>query len=85
MPVVTCHAWGPSLSSQIARQRDRPQNINMAEISNNTNGFCANKRRKTEDINTVTVVLGAQWGDEGKGKIVDLLATSADIVCRCQV
>ncbi|KAL8168853.1 UNVERIFIED_CONTAM: Adenylosuccinate synthetase isozyme 1 A [Gekko kuhli] len=35
--------------------------------------------------NRVTVVLGAQWGDEGKGKVVDLLATEADIVCRCQV
>jgi len=35
--------------------------------------------------NRVTVVLGAQWGDEGKGKVVDLLATSADLVCRCQV
>lgn len=35
--------------------------------------------------NTVTVVLGAQWGDEGKGKVVDLLAQDADIVCRCQV
>lgn len=33
----------------------------------------------------VTVVLGAQWGDEGKGKVVDLLATDADIVSRCQV
>ncbi|XP_012579865.1 PREDICTED: adenylosuccinate synthetase isozyme 1 isoform X2 [Condylura cristata] len=32
----------------------------------------------------VTVVLGAQWGDEGKGKVVDLLATDADIVSRCQ-
>ncbi|KAJ8250226.1 hypothetical protein COCON_G00221480 [Conger conger] len=32
----------------------------------------------------VTVVLGAQWGDEGKGKVVDLLAQDADIVCRCQ-
>ncbi|KAG9510401.1 Adenylosuccinate synthetase, partial [Fragariocoptes setiger] len=32
----------------------------------------------------VTVVLGSQWGDEGKGKIVDLLASKADIVCRCQ-
>uniref|UniRef100_A0A8C5A7W4 Adenylosuccinate synthetase n=1 Tax=Gadus morhua TaxID=8049 RepID=A0A8C5A7W4_GADMO len=32
----------------------------------------------------VTVVLGAQWGDEGKGKVVDLLAMDADIVCRCQ-
>lgn len=35
--------------------------------------------------NRVTVVLGAQWGDEGKGKVVDLLATEADLVCRCQV
>ena len=33
----------------------------------------------------VDVVLGAQWGDEGKGKIVDLLAESADLCCRCQV
>jgi adenylosuccinate synthase len=29
-----------------------------------------------------TVIVGAQWGDEGKGKIVDLLAQSADLVCR---
>lgn len=35
--------------------------------------------------NQVTVVLGAQWGDEGKGKVVDLLAQDADMVCRCQV
>lgn len=35
--------------------------------------------------NRVTVVLGSQWGDEGKGKVVDLLATEADLVCRCQV
>ncbi|XP_053703949.1 adenylosuccinate synthase, like isoform X1 [Synchiropus splendidus] len=34
--------------------------------------------------NQVTVVLGAQWGDEGKGKVVDLLAMDADMVCRCQ-
>ena len=33
----------------------------------------------------VKVVLGAQWGDEGKGKLVDLLAENADVVARCQV
>lgn len=33
----------------------------------------------------VTVVLGGQWGDEGKGKLVDILAQDADVVCRCQV
>ncbi len=31
-----------------------------------------------------TVVVGAQWGDEGKGKIVDLLAERFDIVARYQ-
>lgn len=30
------------------------------------------------------VVVGAQWGDEGKGKIVDLLSQDADIVARYQ-
>jgi adenylosuccinate synthase len=31
-----------------------------------------------------TVIVGAQWGDEGKGKIVDLLARDSDLVCRYQ-
>jgi len=30
------------------------------------------------------VVVGAQWGDEGKGKITDILAESADVVVRYQ-
>ena len=32
----------------------------------------------------VTVVIGSQWGDEGKGKIVDLIAKDIDIVARYQ-
>ena len=31
-----------------------------------------------------SVILGAQWGDEGKGKITDLLAEHADVVVRYQ-
>ena len=30
------------------------------------------------------VIVGAQWGDEGKGKVVDLLAEQADAVIRFQ-
>src|SRR6185369_12965396 len=30
------------------------------------------------------VVVGAQWGDEGKGKLVDVLAERADLVVRYQ-
>jgi adenylosuccinate synthase len=33
---------------------------------------------------SVDVILGLQWGDEGKGKIVDLLAKDYDIVARFQ-
>jgi len=51
----------------------------------------AAKKAKTEvldialplDPEGVSVVLGAQWGDEGKGKLVDILAEGADIVARC--
>ncbi len=32
----------------------------------------------------VTAVVGAQWGDEGKGRIIDWLAAEADMVVRCQ-
>ncbi|MFN9027521.1 MAG: adenylosuccinate synthetase, partial [Akkermansiaceae bacterium] len=31
-----------------------------------------------------TVITGLQWGDEGKGKIVDYLTESADVVIRGQ-
>ncbi|NNE70382.1 MAG: adenylosuccinate synthase, partial [Rhodothermales bacterium] len=32
----------------------------------------------------VSIVIGSQWGDEGKGKIVDLLSAQVDIVARYQ-
>ena len=35
-------------------------------------------------MNKNIVVLGTQWGDEGKGKIVDLLTAKADAVVRFQ-
>lgn len=33
---------------------------------------------------TIDVILGLQWGDEGKGKVVDYLATEYDVVARFQ-
>ena len=32
----------------------------------------------------VDVILGLQWGDEGKGKIVDYFAPNYDVVARFQ-
>lgn len=40
------------------------------------------KGRRLKRINRI--VVGCQWGDEGKGKVVDLLAREADIVARFQ-
>lgn len=36
------------------------------------------------DRGSCTVIVGCQWGDEGKGKIVDVLAENVDIVARYQ-
>ena len=33
---------------------------------------------------SLTVIMGAQWGDEGKGKVVDLMSAEADLVARYQ-
>ncbi len=35
-------------------------------------------------MNRNKVVLGLQWGDEGKGKVIDVLAGHFDLVVRCQ-
>lgn len=53
-------------------------------MSSITNGLGTSVKKAVGPKAKVTVVLGAQWGDEGKGKLVDILATDADLVCRCQ-
>ena len=59
-----------------------------------TGGFAGCRRRvcrvkassaKDADASQVRVVLGTQWGDEGKGKLVDIIAQQSDVVCRVQV
>ncbi|KAL3506632.1 hypothetical protein ACH5RR_032014 [Cinchona calisaya] len=39
---------------------------------------------RIESLSQVSGVLGCQWGDEGKGKLVDILAKHFDVVARCQ-
>ncbi|KAK4749476.1 hypothetical protein SAY87_026925 [Trapa incisa] len=39
---------------------------------------------RIDSLSQVSGVLGCQWGDEGKGKLVDILAQHFDIVARCQ-
>ena len=44
--------------------------------------FCGMKTRRMNKM--VKAVVGANWGDEGKGKITDMLAKEADIIVRFQ-
>jgi len=47
--------------------------------------FCCSRGADMFDAKTTClVVVGAQWGDEGKGKLVDVLAERADLVVRYQ-
>ncbi len=43
-----------------------------------------NSNNSHRDNMSVSVVVGSQWGDEGKGKVVDLLSPNFDIVARYQ-
>ncbi len=45
--------------------------------------FADKARSGSSDVTNVTVI-GAQWGDEGKGKIVDWLSEQADVIVRFQ-
>ncbi|XP_075678212.1 adenylosuccinate synthetase [Dermatophagoides pteronyssinus] len=67
---------------------------NGSTIINSNNNFQQQQQYSSSAIQSmivdyskcskVTAVLGAQWGDEGKGKIVDLIASEMDVICRCQ-
>jgi adenylosuccinate synthase len=39
-------------------------------------------KEKFENTMPLDIVIGTQWGDEGKGRLVDLLSSQADIVAR---
>jgi adenylosuccinate synthase len=41
-------------------------------------------RRESDKAMANTILVGAQWGDEGKGKIIDVLTETSDIVVRSQ-
>ena len=64
----------------------------MKTLNNFTNkkSFASDRKKSSSNLfNRVTnentlVVAGTQWGDEGKGKVVDLLTENVDAVIRFQ-
>ena len=42
------------------------------------------KAHQRRNLKMVNAIVGANWGDEGKGKITDMMAREADIIVRFQ-
>ncbi|XP_078179789.1 adenylosuccinate synthetase, chloroplastic-like [Carex rostrata] len=56
----------------------------QAALATEKVGITGSDTDKVRSLSQVAGVLGSQWGDEGKGKLVDILAKNFDIVARCQ-
>ena len=78
---------------QHAIENTKLSRFNLTHYSLYMYGLCskcdrANKRKKKNNNhkkeNEVDVLLGLQWGDEGKGKVVDVLTPRYDVVARFQ-
>ena len=59
--------------------------VSSASKPSLANSTGADRIGRLGSLSQVSGVLGSQWGDEGKGKLVDILAQHFDIVARCQV
>ncbi|OMJ23650.1 Adenylosuccinate synthetase [Smittium culicis] len=69
---TTRRGIGPAYSSKAARSGIRVTSL-------------YNKDEFKERLELIaTVILGTQWGDEGKGKLCDLVSNQADVCARCQ-
>ena len=55
-----------------------------SHFSHAKSGVAKIKRLKQEAGLMNVVVVGAQWGDEGKGKLIDILSRDVDITARYQ-
>src|SRR5260221_3000442 len=62
------------------RSEKRSRSAGLHEICPSTT--LRSGRNNRGDNMTVTAVIGSQWGDEGKGKVVDYLAERVDYVAR---
>lgn len=67
-----------------------PRNVVVCSVKSPTSSpslsvAASDSLSRIESLSQVSGVLGCQWGDEGKGKLVDILAQHFDVVARCQV
>ncbi|KAJ0399360.1 hypothetical protein ATCC90586_006815 [Pythium insidiosum] len=86
--VAACETDAPKSTTAAAAPvgRDVATQAMLREVVaklNRIESAVANPRRAHDGLNQgVDVVLGAQWGDEGKGKLVDNLSQNYDVIAR---
>src|ERR1700676_931387 len=86
--VVFSLCRGAPRTRRQVRLRENPCSASRAPYRSSASPDCvlpdASGRFFAVSIMANTILVGAQWGDEGKGKIIDVLAANADIVVRSQ-
>ncbi|CBZ50758.1 putative adenylosuccinate synthetase [Neospora caninum Liverpool] len=65
----------PAADSTIAHQDER-------SVSKGPDIWAEQVKMRSSECSSLVVVVGAQWGDEGKGKLVDILSARADVCAR---
>ncbi len=74
----------PKVARRLARSRGHRLCRSDSRAAAGGGTLVRNPEERTERRVPATVVVGTQWGDEGKGKLTDLLAREMDMVVRYQ-
>jgi hypothetical protein len=80
-PTVARGANAPAV--QLRGARMPPQSLAHTVVRRSSRGRAVRlsvAAGKYDGLGQVVTVLGSQWGDEGKGKLVDILAQQTDII-----
>ncbi|KAG6546812.1 hypothetical protein Mapa_011758 [Marchantia paleacea] len=75
-----------SVNERVALKQSRKNGIHC-QVSTTRSESIVEQQKAADtysSLSQVCAVLGSQWGDEGKGKLVDILAKRYDVVARCQ-
>lgn len=72
--VVVERRHSPSSRHLVVASREQVDSIQKTLGASSDDGYASDSRGKRGDKPGIDVVLGSQWGDEGKGKLVDMLS-----------
>jgi adenylosuccinate synthase len=81
---LQCYHHGSKTTTTATTTRTIVRASSSSSSPTATEAKAASSDNEWKKLGQVCAVLGSQWGDEGKGKLVDILAREYEVVCRCQ-